>query len=509
MRPGWSSSLWLLPLVALLSPALGFCPARCRCDDTTFTADCTGAQLNSFPITLNPRLRRLILVDNAIRRLDTSMVSSYRFLEFLDLRRNGMLSVQANSFEQQQRLQELRLGQNQLTELEQGVFRGLRRLRVLDLSNNQLREVPDNVLRPLQMLTELDLSENRLAVLGRDSLAGAVSLRKLSLASNLLTAVPAAALQSLSELDDLSLAGNSIERLSAGELASAAPALTQLSLAGNRLSSLPGGSFRGLSALRRLNVADIGLSAAEYDTFSGLDRLEELHLSGNPLSRLGPAPLERLHRLTLLSARACPGLNTIEPDTFKHNPALATLELEENPSLSELPDKLLLFLPLLRTLSLHANSLTTLTETTADWRHLSADISGNPWRCDCALRWLAELPPSANVSGAICATPDELRGGTVRDMAAEQLDCGAADPSSIGLVIGLSVGAAVVVLALAVFTCYRYRRRLHKMFKVLPWRERVGLKRKKEPYHHGTTYYCHDMYDPIHPRDKPIPVTEL
>jgi len=45
---------------------------------------------------------------------------------------------------------------------------------------------------------------------------------------------------------------------------------------------------------------------------------------------------------------------------------------------------------------------------------------------------------------------------------------------------------------------------------VLPWRDRVGLKKRREPYQHGTTYYCHDMYDPIHPRDsKPIPVTEL
>ncbi|XP_043205622.1 insulin-like growth factor-binding protein complex acid labile subunit [Amphibalanus amphitrite] len=507
--PRGRSSLLLLPLAALLSAVAAFCPPRCECDDITLTADCTGAQLDSFPITLNPRLRRLILVDNAIRRLDTSMVSSYTHLEFLDMRRNGMLSVQANSFERQQRLLELRLGQNQLGQLEEGVFNGLRRLRVLDLSANQLREVPDDALRPLQMLTDLDLSENRLAALSRDALSGAVSLRRLSLASNLLTAVPTEALQQLSQLDDLSLAGNSIERLSAGELGRAAPALTQLSLAGNRIAPLPDGVFDGLSGLRQLNVADIGLDSADEETFAGLDRLEELHLSGNPLSRLGPAPLERLHRLTLLSVRACPGLNTIEPDTFKHNPALATLRLEENPNLTKLPDKLLLFLPLLRSLSLHANSLSSLTESTADWRNLAADLGGNPWRCDCALRWLAELPPEVNISGAICAAPDRLRGSSVRGLSAEDLDCGAADSSSMGLVIGLSVGAAVLLLALAVGACYRYRRRLHKMFKVLPWRERVGLKRKQEPYHRGQTYYCHDMYDPIHPRDKPIPVTEL
>jgi len=76
--------------------------------------------------------------------------------------------------------------------------------------------------------------------------------------------------------------------------------------------------------------------------------------------------------------------------------------------------------------------------------------------------------------------------------------------------VGVGVGVALLLLALIGLLCHRYRRRLHKMFKVLPWRDRVGLKKRREPYQHGTTYYCHDMYDPIHPRDsKPIPVTEL
>ncbi|XP_037075166.1 platelet glycoprotein V-like [Pollicipes pollicipes] len=506
MRLGWC--LRLLPLAALAAVTAAVCPSRCRCDDTALETNCTGARLNSFPIALNPRLKRLLLADNAIRRLDASMVSSYNFLEYLDLSSNNMVSVQAGSFADQKNLLELRLSQNQLLELEPQVFLGLKQLSVLDLSHNRLRELPEGLLQPTPLLQQLNLAGNLLPTLTAGALLGAVSLRRLNVADNELRQVPAAALAQLAELDSLSLAGNSITRLSADELALAGPRLTDLSLAGNQLTALAGGTFRRLTSLRRLNLASTALATADAETFAGLHRLEELHLGGNPLSRLGAAALSTLPRLRLVAARACPGLNTIEAGAFAHNPALDTVLLEENPSLAALPRELCLRLPLLRRLSLHANALTSLPADAADWTRVHADLSGNPWRCDCKLRWLAQLPAAANASGAICAAPAALRGRLVRDVAPDELDCGGAEASSLALIVGLSVAAALLLL-LAVLLCYRYRHRLHKMFKVLPWRDRVGLKRK-EPYHHGTTYYCHDMYDPIHPRDsKPIPVTEL
>ena len=511
MRPVFC--LRLLPLAALVSLSAGLCPPRCVCDDALLVADCTDAELDSFPISLNPRLRSLLLAGNEIRRLDRSMmVSSYKELEYLDLRDNRLESVQLGSFVQQGRLRKLLLGNNQLERLERGTLTGLRQLRVLDLSGNQLQELPAGVLEAVPLLEDLNLADNQLERLSATSVTGAVSLRRLRLAGNRLQRLPAAALKQLPPLETLDISYNQLRRLRGAELARVQGNLAQLNLEGNMLQQLEESNLSGLSQLRRLVLSRTGMVELEGAILSSLTSLEELYLDGNPLTTLRAEPLRQLPQLRLLSVRSCPELSSLHPDTFSYSESLEELVLEDNQQLSTLPSGVFLPPPRLRRLSLRDNALTSLPADAFAWRRLQADLSDNPWRCDCELRWLAELPANASSSGAICATPEPLWGHVVQDLSADQLGCeGQSSGASLALAVILPCVLAALALAVIAVVVWKNRRRLGKRLRALPWRDHLSLQRRKQaPPPGSATYYYRDTYGPGTDGDgRLVPVTEL
>ncbi|XP_043198319.1 TLR4 interactor with leucine rich repeats-like [Amphibalanus amphitrite] len=505
----------LLPLAALLSLSAGLCPPRCVCDDTALQADCSGAQLDSFPISLNPRLRTLLLAKNGILRLDRSMmVSSYKELEHLDLSDNRLESVEPGSFAQQGRLHELRLGNNRLAQLEGSELQGLLQLRVLDLSGNQLQELPAGLLEPVSLLEELNLAENQLQWLPAASVAGAVSLRRLRLADNQLQQLPAAALAQLPQLLSLDLSFNQLRRLRAGELAQTRAGLVQLNLEGNRLEQLEEGAFDGLGQLRRLVLSQTGLRQLEGVLSASLTSLEELYLNRNPLSSLGAAPLRLVPGLRLLSVSSCHLLGSVDADAFSGSSSLEELLLEDNQQLSQLPSGVFLPPPRLRRLSLRGCALTSLPADVYPWRTVRADLSENPWRCDCELRWLAELPANVSTEGAVCSAPAPLRGHPVRELTVGQLGCESrSDAAEMALTIALPCVLASLTLALTAVLVWRSRRRLGKRLDVFGWRTRLSLRPSKPPpppVGATSTYYYRERFSSGGDGSgRLVPVTEL
>ena len=101
-----------------------FCPKSCKCNDdftnsstnehrgashsSSFDSlnnnfrriivDCTEANLNHFPILLNPRTKRLILNRNRLISLTSDETSLYEDLQILDLSENLLTDIKAQAF---------------------------------------------------------------------------------------------------------------------------------------------------------------------------------------------------------------------------------------------------------------------------------------------------------------------------------------------------------------------------------------------------------------------------
>jgi len=116
-------------------------------DPHLIAADCTEANLTTFPILLNPRTRKLILAKNKIASLSLDELSVYPDLEYLDLSNNKIFSIEQGAFFRLQKLKVLNLAGNSMTSLAIETFAGLSELKKLDLSSNTLSRLATSIFR--------------------------------------------------------------------------------------------------------------------------------------------------------------------------------------------------------------------------------------------------------------------------------------------------------------------------------------------------------------------------
>ncbi|KAL3870093.1 hypothetical protein ACJMK2_042706, partial [Sinanodonta woodiana] len=161
-------------------------------------------------------------------------------LEHLDLSGNGnWFLTLPKDFLFDQGLVSLRtliLKSCKILKIETGAFNGLRSLEELDLSYNYLTEVPH-------------------------ALSNIRTLRVLNLQNNDLMSIHSNAFSSLRCLEELDLSGNLL----------------------GQIDSVEKGAFNGLTALRKLSVADCGLTSLPISEMSGFSNLQHLNISRNPL----------------------------------------------------------------------------------------------------------------------------------------------------------------------------------------------------------------------------------
>ncbi|XP_049289186.1 leucine-rich repeats and immunoglobulin-like domains protein 1 [Anopheles funestus] len=483
------------------------CPPGCQCDDDTLVVTCGEGQLDVLPIVLNPSIQRLVIKNNKIKTIDSSM-QFYADLTFLDLSYNHLFNMPPRTFAYQRKLTELHLNHNKVGSITNKTFVGLVTLTVLNLRGNFLDELPEGVFSGVPKLEELNLGQNRIAKIDPKAFVGLTNLRVLYLDDNTISAVPSPALHPLRALGELYIGLNSFAAIPK-EAFAMLTGLNRLDLQGAALLNVTRDSFRGLERLRTLDLSDNRLSRIPTAELAVLERLEELALGQNDFESIPANAFAGLSNLRLLDISGSLKLTRIEGGAFAHNTNLEEIVIASNKALTDIQEGALSGLPHLRRIVLKDNALTTLTDGMLSWNELvELDLSENPIMCDCQILWLRNLLVSrSNVTVAgqstppqipvVCAAPDRLRDQALQSLSPELLGCTHPDRQQQAIICVVLVSAAAVLTALAL-VIYKCRRRIQEVVKG-SWGSN-GIGRKEREYQKT---FSEEDYSARHPHPGP------
>lgn len=456
----------VITLIKLVS-SLANCPSSCQCDDYKLVVNCGEGHLDVLPIALNPSLQRLVIQNNKIKTIDSSM-QFYGELNYLDLSSNHLFSIPPRTFQFQAKLQELHLNHNKISSISNYTFTGLQVLSVLNLRGNLLDELHNHVFSTLPKLEELNLGQNRIARINQEAFAGLQNLRILHLDDNELIFIPSDAFPPLISLAQLHLGINAITSIQSAAFANLIN-LSKLDLRGAGLSNLSIDAFTGLEAsMQTLDLSDNQLQRIPTEELSSLVKLEELSIGQNQFHVVTAGAFNGLSKLRSLDISGSLKLQQIQSGAFSTNLNLESLTIASNKELSDIQDNALNGLPQLKYVILRGNALTEVSENIVGWKKLETfDLSENPIHCDCRMVWLRDLLVLKNASqpdqnNVICATPSVLADEPLKLVSPGQLGCSNSDPRQQAIFGMLLVGAAAMITAIALFIC-RCRRRLGEM----------------------------------------------
>ncbi|KAG6928650.1 matrix remodeling associated 5, partial [Chelydra serpentina] len=174
-------------------------------------------------------------------------------------------------------------------------------------------------------------------------------VERINLGFNSIQSISENSFAGLTKLELLMIHGNDIQNIPNGALKDL-QSLQVFKISYNKLKVLTGQTLQGLPSLMRLHMDHNRIEFIHPNAFNGLTSLRLLHLEGNLLQQLHP--------------------NTFSTFTFLDYFRLSTVKhlyLSEN-IIRTLPSGMFQGMPLLENLYLH----------------------GNPWSCDCSLKWLLE-----------------------------------------------------------------------------------------------------------------------
>ncbi|XP_037606743.1 leucine-rich repeat transmembrane protein FLRT2 [Sebastes umbrosus] len=249
--------------------------------------------------------------------------------------------------------------------------------------------------------------------------------RVLHLQENNIQTISKAALAQLTRLEELHLDDNSISTVGVEEGAfREAISLKLLFLTKNHLSSVPIGLPEDLKELR---LDENRIAHIAEEAFQNVTRLQRLLLDGNLLTDEGIAP-GTFQDLATLRELALARNSLTFPPPLLPSQSLVKLSLQEN-QIDQIPVAAFAELNRLEKLDISSNQLQTLTQGVFDGlsslRHLM--VRNNPWRCDCAVKWvvvwLKSLPSSINARGFVCLSPDKVRGMAIRELTLDIIEC--------------------------------------------------------------------------------------
>ena len=319
----------------------------------TQVVDLQHNKLSSLPLTLlgMPNLTAIDLSHNSLLSLSDKPVAwNLTHLTSLNLQANRLHSLTPATFKGLGGLRQLNLANNNISLIESSTFEGLDKLEVLNLRKNYLGSLESKWFKTLTSLQELDIGDNNINSLGNHAFSSLSSLNKLSVDKNSITAIDKTA-------------------------------------------------FVGLHQLNMLNLASNKLSNVIGKAFSVLDHLDILTLNDNPVGHLNSKFLSNCQMKELCLSNMS-NLQWIEKEALYNLPNLVKLELHSNPMLSYVHPEAVIKAPQLETIHLHNNNLLSLPEALVDSlpKLHSISLYDNPLRCDCNIKWLADVIKNSSAS---------------------------------------------------------------------------------------------------------------
>lgn len=368
------------------------CPSPCRCllFDGLYSVYCNRTGITTVPSGIPTNTQLLDLSENSISRINQTDLETLVNLQQLYLYGNGLnensiapgaldlpkldtIELAGNQFHTiptflPKWTKTLWLMYNQLTELKVDSFEKYKELQYLDVSNNQISKIEARTFDPLINLETLYISFNKLTG----------------------SSFPPNAFTKMVRLRLLSTRFNALSHL----LKNLPPSVTYLDYVGNQIRTIPAYAFKSLPNLQSMEFWEGQITNIEDNAFYGLPQLTILDFSQDHIS------------------------STITNSTFIGLSGLQTLYMYLN-NVSKIEPGALKPLESITSLWLQDNKLSTLDPEVLNVKYIShlseLFIDGNPWNCDCHLRWLREKVGNASYTIQdphliTCARPPKVAG---------------------------------------------------------------------------------------------------
>ncbi|XP_053886260.1 relaxin receptor 1 isoform X1 [Malaclemys terrapin pileata] len=249
-------------------------PAECLCRGLEL--DCEGANLRAVP-SVSSNVTLMSLKRNQLRKLSADSFKKYQDLKNLFLQNNKIRAVSEHAFKGLYNLTKLYLSHNKITFLKPGVFEDLHKLEWLIIENNKINQISPLTFHGLNSLILLVLMNNSLARLPDKPLC-----------------------QHMPRLHWLDFEGNHIHNLRNVTFISCST-LTVLVMRRNKISSLNENSFSSLQKLDELDLASNKIESLPPYLFKDLKELSQLNLSYNPIQKIQANQFDYLLKLKSLS----------------------------------------------------------------------------------------------------------------------------------------------------------------------------------------------------------------
>ncbi|CAN9505812.1 unnamed protein product [Ophioblennius macclurei] len=264
------------------------CPANCECDSEAQHATCEGRGHTKIPRGFPANTQLLDLRSNHFHYLPANSFPGASQVVSLHLEFCKIREIEGGAFQTMRDLLYLYLSDNDLTTLERRAFAGVPKLTYLHLEGNRLAQFPASALSLLPNLFVLHLERNAISKLEPAGLPSSVTpkLRELYLSNNSLTVINKGALDS-AFLGILHLDSNQLTEVPTHAL-SGAPNLEELNLSRNLISWVGPKAFQPISqSLKRLYMDQMGIKKMSRDALLGLGAgLRALTVRGNKLKEL-------------------------------------------------------------------------------------------------------------------------------------------------------------------------------------------------------------------------------
>ena len=392
----------------------------------------------TFQLLQETQLNTLVMSNNKIDKIPPNGFSYLKTLATLDISKSGIFEISDTAFDGMDSLYNLLLNDNNLERVPQNLPSSLQ---YLYLNGNKIKTLENNAFGKLTILKKLYLGANSISKLYENAFSSLSNLQILHLQKNLIGTLPGSIFMPLVNLHSLELNKNQLTTIqsSTGSLFESLTSLTYLSLADNDCSHIPITLFNRLQSLMTLRLennqlGNIIAGDKNGQFFSGLQRLQALHLVNNRISTIPDPLFKDLVSLKVLNLTG----NFISgwgPHLFAKTSMLQTLDISKN------------YVSLVNTTSVK------------DFRSLAyLNLSGNPFACTCDLRWFRDwinttTTDITNVEHYRCNSPKEWKGKHLLTFDRRKINC-----LFFTLpVLLVSVGTGIAVIGLIIFLVY-YKR---------------------------------------------------